>query len=137
MNRTIKSALIASALLALPFLTASPAAAVVQYNKVCDQLGAGYVYIPGTNACTNLKDINHYHEQDNDGIAIGFAMETPVLPAGKNFGISGGVGAFNHSTALSMSGAYRIKDDLTISGGFGIGSQTGAIGGRAGFSYAW
>lgn len=122
------------------FSIAPQADAAVEYVRVCSAKGAGNAYIPGTDSCVNLNDINAnsaQNRQNLDGISIGMALQTPILPAGKDFGISGGWGGFDGGNAVAMGGIYRVKDDFYLTGGLGVGTETGVIGGRAGFMYAW
>lgn len=68
---------------------------------------------------------------------MALAMETPNVPAGASFAISGGVGGYNgrHSLAAAMSAA--IGEMSSVSAGFGYGLNSGEVGYRAGFQFAF
>ena len=73
----------------------------------------------------------------NEGVAMALAMESPSLPAGTNFGLSGGFGYFEHRTAGTIAMAARIGTNASISAGVGIGFNSGTVGARGGFQVAW
>jgi trimeric autotransporter adhesin len=72
-----------------------------------------------------------------EGVAMGLAMESPSLPAGTNFGLSGGIGYFEKSTAGTMAFAARVGENASVSAGVGIGFDSGEVGARGGFQVAW
>ena len=72
-----------------------------------------------------------------EGVAMGLAMESPSLPAGTNFGVSGGVGYYNDKTAATAAFAARVGDNASISAGVGVGLNSGEVGARGGFQFAW
>jgi hypothetical protein len=72
-----------------------------------------------------------------EGVAMALAMESPAVPAGATFAISGGVGGYNgrHSLATAISAA--IGEKASVSAGFGYGLNSGEVGYRAGFQVAF
>ena len=72
-----------------------------------------------------------------EGVAMGLAMETPSLPAGTRFGISGGVGYFQNNAAGTIAASARVGDNASISAGVGVGFDSGEVGARGGFQVAW
>jgi hypothetical protein len=60
-----------------------------------------------------------------------------MLPGGTTFAIAGGVGYYNHRSAGTASFAARIGTNSAISGGIGVGFDSGEFGARAGFQHAW
>lgn len=78
-----------------------------------------------------------YIERINEGVALSLAMESPALPDGANFALSGGIGYFNESTAGAAAFTARIAHRSSFSAGVGIGFDTNEVGARAGFQMAW
>jgi hypothetical protein len=68
---------------------------------------------------------------------MGLAMESPALPAGTNFGLSGGVGYFADRAAGTMALSARVSDNASVSAGLGVGFDSGEVGARGGFQIAW
>jgi trimeric autotransporter adhesin len=91
-----------------------------------------------TTSLFNLATLNQRDIQKaNEGVALALGMETPSLPAGTNFGVGGGVGYYNHRTAGSVSVAARVGTNASLSAGVGVGFNTGEVGARGGFQFAW
>ena len=72
-----------------------------------------------------------------EGVAMALAMESPSLPAGTNFGVSGGVGYYNDKTAATAAFAARVGENASVSAGIGFGIDSGEVGARGGFQFAW
>jgi len=72
-----------------------------------------------------------------EGVAMGLAMESPSLPAGASFGLSGGVGYYNEKAAATAAFTARIGEMSSVSAGAGVGFDSGEVGARAGFQVAW
>ena len=68
---------------------------------------------------------------------MALALESPNIPAGSRFAVSGGVGGYQgrHSLATAISAALGEK--ATASAGLGYGLNSGEIGYRAGFQVAF
>jgi trimeric autotransporter adhesin len=89
-------------------------------------------------ALFNLNDATRREiGRANEGVAMGLAMESPALPAGTTFGISGGIGYYNNRTAATMAATARIDENAVISAGVGFGLNSGELGARGGFQLAW
>jgi hypothetical protein len=73
----------------------------------------------------------------NEGVAMGLAMESPMLPAGTSFALSGGVGYFADQGAGTMAFSARVSDTAAVSAGVGVGFDSGEVGARGGFQIAW
>ena len=73
----------------------------------------------------------------NEGVAMALAMESPALPAGTNFALSGGVGYFQNRTATTMAFTARVGANASVGAGVGIGLNSGEVGARGGFQIAW
>jgi hypothetical protein len=73
----------------------------------------------------------------NEGVAMALAMESPNVPAGSTFALTGGIGGFQgkHSLATAISAA--VGEKATVSAGVGYGLNTGEVGYRAGFQVAF
>ena len=90
------------------------------------------------NALFDLNDINRRDiRRANEGVAMALAMESPALPPGASFAISGGVGYFQERTAGTFAFTARVGPMTSISAGAGFGFNSGEIGARAGFQHAW
>ena len=76
-------------------------------------------------------------DRANEGVAMALAMESPALPAGTNFGLSGGVGYFENQGAGTIALSARVSENASISAGVGIGFDSGEVGARGGFQVAW
>ena len=86
----------------------------------------------------NLNDINRRDiSRANEGVAMALAMESPSLPAGTNFALSGGVGYFQNRTAVTTAVSARVGTNASISAGVGVGVDSGEVGARGGFQIAW
>ena len=64
-------------------------------------------------------------------------FDSPALPSGTKFGISGGVGVFAGKSALAMAVTAAVSEVTSVSAGFGLGTDSGEFAGRAGFQFAW
>lgn len=73
----------------------------------------------------------------NEGVAMALAMESPMLPAGTNFGLSGGVGYFEDQGAGTVAVSARVSENASVSAGVGVGFDSGEVGARGGFQIAW
>lgn len=73
----------------------------------------------------------------NEGVALALAMESPALPAGTSFAISGGVGYYQSQSAFSAAFTTRTGPNSNFSAGLGYGLNSGEVGARAGFQAAW
>lgn len=144
----------AGGVLALGLQALSAHAAPVNYVRVCDVNGAGYLYIPGSDQCLNMNavaasvqqtgqfasQINqlvNQVNQANEGIAISYAMPAPFVPAGKSFAVNFNYGNFQGSNALAAGAVYKVNDSFYLSGGLGFGLNNGTVGSRAGVMFAW
>ena len=91
-----------------------------------------------TAALFDLTEVNRVDiRKANEGVAIALAMESPVLLPGNTFGVAGGFGYFQERVGGSASFAARIGDNAAFTGGLGIGFDSGEVGARAGFQFAW
>ena len=68
---------------------------------------------------------------------MALSMESPALPAGTNFALSGGIGYFEDQGAGSMALTARVSENASISAGIGVGFDSGEVGARGGFQVAW
>lgn len=73
----------------------------------------------------------------NEGVALALAMESPSLPPGTSFALSGGLGYFDNASAGSMAISARLAHNAAFSAGLGVGLKTGEVGARGGFQLAW
>jgi len=77
--------------------------------------------------------------QNTEGAAMAIAMggAASILPEDKTFAASMNWGNFQGQNALGFSGIGRLNDDWFLNAGFGVGTNQGTTGGRAGVTYAW
>ena len=68
---------------------------------------------------------------------MALAMESPMLPAGTTFGLSGGIGYFEDQGAGTLALSARIGENAAFSAGIGVGFDSGEVGARGGFQVAW
>jgi hypothetical protein len=89
----------------------------------------------------NLFDLSEANRRGirkaNEGVAMALAMETPGIPSGANYAVSGGIGYFDERAAASAAFSARVGEMSSVSAGLGVGFNTGEVGARAGFQMAW
>ncbi|AZO74140.1 MAG: hypothetical protein E5V92_06465 [Mesorhizobium sp.] len=71
-----------------------------------------------------------------EGAAMAMAMAAPAMPPDKNYAVSINWGDFEGKNAFAGTAQARISESFMVHGGIGVGSS-GAVGGRAGLTYAW
>ena len=88
-----------------------------------------------------LFDLQRQDRRDihkaNEGVAMALAMDTPNIPAGAHFAVSGGGGYYQNRGAVTAAIAAAIGPMSQISAGVGVGTSSGEVGARAGFQFAW
>ena len=90
------------------------------------------------NSLFSLTDLNRRDIQKaNEGVAMALALDSPSLPSGTNFGVSGGIGYYNHRTAGTIAASARIGPNASLSAGVGFGFDSGEVGARGGVQFAW
>ncbi|MDO9489298.1 MAG: YadA-like family protein, partial [Sphingomonadaceae bacterium] len=86
----------------------------------------------------DLADVNRRDIRTaNEGVAMALAMDSPSIPDGANYALSGGFGYFQKRTAFSSAVSARVGEMSAFSAGIGVGLDSGEVGGRAGFQVAW
>lgn len=121
------------------------------YVEICSNFGADYYYSPGTNTCINARDgttredpsgaygqteTARKADEANEGAAAAAALSRPFVESGHTFAISGDVAGANDTGAGSLGAAYRLNENLTVSGS-GAYTQSGTGATRAGFNLSW
>jgi hypothetical protein len=127
------------------FIHRTAGAAPVEYVRVCSADGAGYFYIPGTDACVNANQIAATQgaiaantATAYQGIAISAAMVSPFMPSNANFAVSGNWANFAGKDGFGLSGLARVSNtNFFLSAGFGASPNGGPTVQRAGFMFAW
>lgn len=76
-------------------------------------------------------------DENTQGIAVAIAMTGLALPNGKTFALGANMGFYDNKQALALQSALRLSEVVTLSGGIGVGTDTGAFGARIGFMAAW
>jgi hypothetical protein len=64
-------------------------------------------------------------------------METPSIPAGAHFAVSGGVGYFKNQAALATAISAAVGEMTQVSAGVSYGFNSNNVGARAGFQFAF
>ena len=64
-------------------------------------------------------------------------METPSIPAGAHFAVSGGVGYFKNRAALATAISAAVGEMSEVSAGVSYGFDSKQVGARAGFQFAF
>jgi hypothetical protein len=129
--RSIVSAVIAmfAAMIATP-----SRAAPVEYVRVCSLYGAGFFYIPGTDTCTNARQIvdNQFgiaraNTLSATGTAMAASLVAPWLPTGTNYAVSNHWAGFDGQNAVGFSGLMRLSGNFVLSAGFAVGLDRGRL----------
>jgi len=131
----------------------------VEYVRVCDAFGTGFLYVPGTERCLNAETGEIRFATENGVVftqselagrvsdleadtAISNTLEDPDLIAGERFGVRvnwGNAGAQNAAgitgTAVITDGVFGEKGRIAASGA--VGFTDGRVGGRAGMQFTW
>ena len=76
-------------------------------------------------------------DKANEGVAMALALDSPNIPAGSTFALSGGIGGFQGKNALATAISAAIGEKATVSAGLGYGLNSGEVGYRAGFQVAF
>jgi hypothetical protein len=88
-----------------------------------------------------LFDLNQLNRRDiqdaNEGVAMALAMDTPSIPAGAHFAVSGGVGYFKQHAALATAISAAVGEMSQVSAGVSYGFDSKEVGARAGFQFAF
>lgn len=78
MKTNAGTTLSAGVAIAFGLLASAPAlASPVNYVRVCDQSGAGYFYVPGTDQCADARLLGDLQK----GLAAAFAMTNAPMPS--------------------------------------------------------
>jgi UDP-3-O-[3-hydroxymyristoyl] glucosamine N-acyltransferase len=85
----------------------------------------------------NVGQLEGVEDEARRGIAIANALNVILPDPGRDFRLTAGGGFFAGETALGVTGAGRVNDDVALY--FGIGSDTNfeEVGGNVGVSYQW
>ena len=125
-------AILAAAAFAL--LTPAPSHAAVEYERICTLYGAGFFYIPGTDTCTNARQIveNQFAiarelTRAATGTAMAAALVNPFLPAGTDYAISTHWAVFDGQHAAGFAGLMRLRGNLALSAGIAFGLDHGRL----------
>ena len=84
-----------------------------------------------------VDDQDRRIDRANEGVAMALAMESPMLPGGTSFALSGGVGYYDDRGAGTVAMSARVGENAALSAGVGVGFDSGEVGARGGFQIAW
>ena len=68
---------------------------------------------------------------------MALALDSPNVPVGASFAISGGIGGYQGKHALAAAVSAAVSEMSTVSAGFGYGLNSGEVGYRGGFQVAF
>ena len=131
----VARAILACAIAAFALMIAAPSrAAPPQYVQICSIYGEGFFVLPGTDTCTDAKQIavNQFAiaraaTQAATGTAMTAALVNPWLPDHTNYAISMHWAGFDGQNAVGVAGLVRIKGNLAFSAGFSVGLDHGSL----------
>ena len=85
----------------------------------------------------NRRQLDAVQEEARRGVAIAAALDTSLPDPGRNFRVNVGGGYYNGESAIGITGAGRINDQVALY--FGLGSDTGfnETAAKVGVSYQW
>ena len=131
LGRSLRAILAAAA---FTLIASAPGHAAVEYERICDLYGAGFFYIPGTDTCTNGKQIlaNQFAiarelTRAATGTSMAAALVNPFLPDGTNYAISTHWATFDGQHALGLAGLMRIQGNWALSAGVAVGLDRGRL----------
>jgi porin-like protein len=133
--RAVIARAIATAAIAVFVATiATPSHAQSIDVKICSIYGAGFFYIPGTDTCTQAKQIvdNQFaiarlNTKAAAGTAMAASLVAPWLPTGTNYAVSGHWAGFDGQNAAGFSGLMRLNGNFVFSAGFAAGLDRGHL----------
>jgi len=73
----------------------------------------------------------------NEGVALALALNSPKVPVGSRFALSGGIGGFDGKHGLATAISAAVGQTGTISAGLGYSMNSRKVGYRAGFQFAF
>jgi hypothetical protein len=118
---------------------ASQGSAIASQGAALASQGAAIARLDGQS--TTLFDLVGENRKDirdaNDGVAMALALESPSVPPGARFAMSGGVGHFKGRSALATAVSAAVGEMAVVSAGVGYGFKSREVGARAGFQIAW
>jgi hypothetical protein len=114
---------------------ATDAVNMSQLNAALGGIAALQGSVAGLISDNRVQDRNI--DKANEGVAMALALDSPQVPAGAHFAISGGIGGYQKQHALASAISAAINEMTTVSAGFGYGLDSGEVGYRAGFQFAF
>jgi autotransporter adhesin len=85
-----------------------------------------------------IGDLYGRSDRAYNGIAMAFALAgVPTLLPGEKLAMTMNYGTFEGTSALALNAAFRLADNLQLTGGIGYGVDEHIAGGRVGLRIAW
>jgi hypothetical protein len=119
---------------AFALMSATPSHAAVEYMRICSLYGSSFFYIPGTDTCTNARQIVEDQfaiaramTRASTGTAMAAALVNPFLPDSTNYAISTHWAVFDGQHSVGFAGLIRLWGNLALSGGVAIGLDRGRL----------
>lgn len=117
-------------------LPGSTRASPVEYLRICSApgTGTGYFYVPGTDICANARDIaaNQFDvardfQRALAGVAMTGALVTPFIPDNARYAVAVHWATYEGINAVGFAGAARLIGNWSVSAGFALGLDRGAV----------
>ncbi len=122
----------------LPGITSAPSMAAQSGPiEVVTTDAAGNFATDGGSIFSDIAKNGRDIRDNKEGIAMAFALQAPYVAPGMTFAMSGGYGNFEGSSALALSGAFRVSPNVQIDAGLGYGVSHDNLGGRVGVTVSW
>lgn len=104
---------------------------VAQENRTFIRENRAQIVQNSENAWNNYNRIRSLQtdvDELREGVAIAVALDAPSLSADKKFSLSVGYGHFEGGNAMAVGGVVRVREDifLSLGGGLGLDETSGA-----------
>lgn len=122
----------------MPGLTsAASAAAQVGPLQVVTTDAAGNLASDGGAIFAGLAGLRRDVDTNRDGVAMAMALQAPYVPPDQSFALNSSFGFFDGASAFSLSGGWRVDQNVQFDAGLAYGFDSNEVGGRVGVTFAW
>jgi hypothetical protein len=122
----------------LPAVAALQASSTSQQSAIAAiQSGLGAQQSLLADLTGGLAEARRGIREANEGVAMALALDSPAVPPGASFSLSGGIGNFKGRTALAAAISAAVSESASVSAGLGYGFDSKDIGTNAGFQISW
>jgi len=129
----------------VPVITANPNANIVA-GPLCNgptcvgpstAIPSSY-FASATNVNSQISGLSTRINRESEGVALSIAQSrTATLAPGKSFALSLGFGGFQNMTSAGFGAVGKLTENLYLSGGWGVGLNSGVVGGGGAVSFQW